>query len=70
MQVVNGVAPVVLNVPAEAGEAHPNIHPWNLDGIQARNLDVIMTQSMAPQCDIGIQVTLKSAVIAYVQETQ
>lgn len=28
MQVVDGVAPVVLNVPAERREAHAHIEPW------------------------------------------
>ena len=28
MQVVDGVAPVILNVPAEGGEAHADIKPW------------------------------------------
>lgn len=27
MQVVDGVAPMILNVPAEGGEAHANIKP-------------------------------------------
>lgn len=30
VQVVDGVAPVVFNVPAETGEAHAHIQPWNL----------------------------------------
>ena len=32
VQVVDGVAPVVLNVPAETGETHAHIQPWNLWG--------------------------------------
>lgn len=27
MQIVNGIAPVVLNVPAETGEAHAHVAP-------------------------------------------
>lgn len=30
VEVVDGVAPVVLNVPAETGETHANIQPWHL----------------------------------------
>ena len=30
VQVVDGVAPVVLNVPAEAGEAHAHVRPRHL----------------------------------------
>lgn len=30
MQEVDGVAPVVLDVPAEGGEAHPHVEPGHL----------------------------------------
>lgn len=28
VQVVYGIAPVILNVPAERGEAHAHVKPW------------------------------------------
>lgn len=36
MQIVDGIAPMVLNVPAEGGEAHAHIKPWELHPTDVR----------------------------------
>ena len=37
VKVVDGVAPVVLNVPTETGETHPNVQPRHLAEIQTEH---------------------------------
>ena len=53
MQVVNGVTPVVLNVPTETGEAHAHIAPGHL---HARNVSVDVAQHGLFQAGKVVQV--------------
>ena len=59
MQVVDGIAPVILNVPAKGGEAHPHIEPRHL---HARDVHVDMRQNRLLEHRHVIQVPTRKCI--------
>lgn len=60
VQVVDGVAPMILNVPAESGEYHANIKPRHL---HARDIAINMAQERLLQYGHNIQVPATAGVV-------
>ena len=59
MQVVNGVAPVILNVPAESWEHHTDVKPGHL---HPRDVSIDVTQQGLLQHGHHVQVPATAGV--------
>lgn len=60
VEVVDGVAPVVLNVPAERGEDHPHVEPGDL---HPRDVSVDVAQQRLLQHGHHVQVPAAARVL-------
>lgn len=60
MQIVNGIAPVVLNVPAETGEAHAHVAPGHF---HPRDVSINVAQDRLLQHRQVIQVPTRRYIL-------
>lgn len=65
MKVVDGIAPVILNVPAERREAHPHIKPGHL---HARNISIDVSKDRLFQYGHIVEVPARKGI--FLQETE
>lgn len=59
MKVVDGIAPMILNVPAERGETHPHIKPGHL---HARNISIDMSEDRLLQYRHIVEVPARKGI--------
>lgn len=60
VQVVDGIAPVVLNMPAKGGEAHPHVQPGHL---HARDVCIDVSKDWLLQDGHVVQVPTRESII-------
>lgn len=65
MKVVDGIAPVILNVPAERGKAHSHIKPRNL---HSRNISIDVSKDRLFQYGHIVEIPARKGILLHQKE--